>query len=210
MRLPATFKMTGITVALVAAIGPARAADAEVADSMHLDANALGAGLAYAGSDAPRFGEYNGINKKGAYGILDFNRVTRDDETGEWFRAFGRNVGLEDFQIRIEQSRQGDWGYYVDYGRIPRFEPLTPVTAVSGIGTNNLTVPTTLTTGGNLPLSTRRDALEVGLEKFVSGNWDMQVSFRTEDKQGARIFGRGSTGTGPAGSFGLFEFTPEP
>src|SRR5262245_46813412 len=112
-------RSTGVAVALLAAFGPARAGDREVSDSMHLDANALGVGLGYATSNGPRFGEYNGINEKGWYGILDFNAVKRDEETGTWTRAFGRNIGLEDFQVRAEQQRQGDWGYFIDYARIP-------------------------------------------------------------------------------------------
>jgi MtrB/PioB family decaheme-associated outer membrane protein len=205
------FRITGIAVAVLAVFGQARAGDREVSDSMHLDANALGVGLGYAANDGPRFGEYNGINQKGAYGILDFNVVTRDEETGTWLRLYGRNVGLEDVQLRAEQQRQGDWGYFVDFSRIPRFEPLTPVTGVGGIGTNNLTVPSTPTTNGNFPLSTRRDALSLGFDKFIYGNWDVQVRFKNEEKDGARIFGRGTTTTpGPPGSFGSFEFIPEP
>jgi MtrB/PioB family decaheme-associated outer membrane protein len=210
MDRSAAFKLTGIAAALIAASAQAQTLDREVADSMHLDANALGAGLGYSANDGPRFGQYNGINQKGVYGILDFNAVTRDEETGTWLRLYGRNLGLEDPQLRAEQQRQGDWGYYVDFSRIPRFEPLTPVTAVGGIGTNNLSVPATPTTGGPQPLSTRRDALGLGFQKFISGSWDVQVSFKNEDKDGARIFGRGTTSSGPPGTFGQFEFTPEP
>src|SRR5262245_18081317 len=114
--------MTGIAVTLMAALGPARAADREWGDSMHVDASVLGVGLGYAANDGPRFGEYNGVNAKGAYGLLDFNWVDRDDKTGTWTRFFGRDLGLDDRQIRVEQIRQGDWGYSLDYSRIPRYE----------------------------------------------------------------------------------------
>ena len=204
------FRLTAIAAALLAAAGAARAEDREVSDSMHLDANALGVGLGYATSAGPRFGEYNGINEKGYYGVFDFNSVRRDEETGTWTRLFGRNLGLENFQLRAEQQRQGDWGYFVEYGRIPRFEPLTPVTGVGGIGTPNLTVPSNPATNGNQPLSTRRDALGLGFDKFLGGNWDLQVRFKNEEKEGARIFARGTTGTPAAPAVGFFEFTPEP
>jgi MtrB/PioB family decaheme-associated outer membrane protein len=36
------------------------------------------------------------------------------------------------------------------------------------------------------------------------------VRFKNDDKSGERIFARGTTGGGPAGSFGQFEFAPEP
>ena len=210
MKPSPSLKLTAIAAALMAALGPARAAEPEVADSMHVDSNALGVGLGYATSAGPRFGEYNGINEKGYYGIVDFNVVNRDDETGTWTRVFGRNLGLEDVRLRAEQNRQGDWGYFVEYSRIPRFEPLTPQTGVTGIGSNNLTVPTTPATNGNTPLNTRRDALGLGFDKFLGGNWDLQVRFKNEEKDGARIFARGTTGTPPAPAVGFFEFTPEP
>ena len=123
MKPRTTFRMTAIALAVSAASAQAQIIDREASDSMHLDANALGVGLGYATSRAPRFGEYNGINEKGYYGIFDVNSVRRDEETGTWTRLFGRNIGLEDFQLRAEQTRQGDWGYFVEFSEIPRFEP---------------------------------------------------------------------------------------
>ncbi len=79
-----------------------------------------------------------------------------------------------------------------------------------GIGSNFLTVPTTLTPGGPVELNTKRDILGLGFDKSLGANWDAQLSFRSEEKEGSRIFGRGTTGTGPVPSFGVFEFTPEP
>src|SRR5262245_17147478 len=103
-----TLLATAVAAALLAAAGAARAQEREVADTMHVDANALGVGLGYATSRGPRFGEYNGINEPGWYGVFDINSVRRDEETGTWTRLFGRNIGLENFQLRAEQTRQGD------------------------------------------------------------------------------------------------------
>src|SRR4029079_19541620 len=89
-------------------------------------------------------------------------------------------------------------GSSMDYSRIPRFEPLIANTAVGGIGSNNLVIPTTLTPGGPTELKTTRDVIGLGLEKYFTGNGDLQVKFRNEEKDGTRIFARGTTGTGPA------------
>ena len=94
--------------------------------------------------------------------------------------------------------------------RIPRFEPWSVTTAVTGIGTPNLAIPTTPTTGVPVELKTVRDAVGLGFDKFLFGNWDFQVRFKNEEKEGSRIFARGTTGAGPVGSFGQFEFAPEP
>ena len=51
-------------------------------------------GIGYANDVGRRFGQYNGINEKGAYGLIDFNWVKRNDESGTWTRFFGRDAEL--------------------------------------------------------------------------------------------------------------------
>jgi MtrB/PioB family decaheme-associated outer membrane protein len=204
-------RTTAITAAVLAAFG-ARAEQPEplAGSQLNTEASSVSLGIGLSANDGARFGEYNGVTREGAYGLIDFNLVRRDDDTGTWTQLFGRNVGLDNRQLRFDQSRQGDWGYYVDYARLPRYEPYTVTTGVSGIGTPNVTVPAAPSATGSAQLSTVRDRLDLGGEKYFSGNWDVQLNFRNEEKNGARVFGRGTTGAGPAGSFGLFEFTPEP
>ena len=82
-------------------------------------------------------------------------------------------------------------------------------TGVGGIGSSNLTVPATPTTGSSIDLKTRRDRSGLGFDKILPAGWDFTVRFRNEEKDGARVFGRGTTGS-VAGFAGNFEFTPEP
>src|SRR5262245_25858647 len=222
MKRHCSFKLSAIAMALAAAFGPARAVepvapqnvDPLVPNSVNTAASVASVGIGYASDDARRFGQYNGINEDGFYGLIDLNWVRRDDGTGTWTRLFGRNVGLDDRQLRFEQQRQGNWGYSIDYMRVPRFEPLTAITAVGGIGSNTLTVPATFTPGGGTTeLKTKRDIIGLGAEKYFAGNWDVQFFFRNEEKEGTRIFGRGTTGTptgSPATGFCICEFGPEP
>ena len=218
MKRAGTFRTSGMAIAVAAAFGPAYAVEPiqtqnvepAAPASLNTGASAASVGAGYTADSERRFGEYNGVTKDGFYGLIDFNWVKRNDETGTWTRIFGRDVGLDDRQLRFEQQRQGNWGYSIDYSRIPRFEPLTITTAVGGIGTSNLVIPTTPTTGGQIDLKTKRDILGLGFDKSFAGNWDVQIKFKNEEKDGARIFARGTTGTGPAGSFGQFEFAPEP
>jgi len=202
--------VTGTLTALLAILGPANAAETLAPYGLNTEANAASVGLGYADNDGRRFGEYNGVNKDGVYGLFDFNLVKRDDGTGTWLGLSGRNVGLDNRQLRFEHSRQGNWGYFIEFSQIPRYEPLSITTAVGGIGTPSLTIPAAPTAGSAFDLKTRRDVLGLGFEKFISGNWDLQVRFKNEEKDGSRVFARGTTGAGPAGSFGQFEFTPEP
>ena len=212
MKARDTLRMAGMAAALMAAFDTAQAqgVEVQVPFALNVDAGMAGIGLGYSLDDAPRFGMYNGITKEGYYGLFDFNLVDRDDATGTWNWLSGRNLGLDSPQARYEHSQQGNWGYYLDYSKITRNEPYTVTTAVGGIGSPNLRIPTTPTAGAPVDLRTKREAIGVGFDKFLYGNWDLQVRFRNEEKEGARIFARGTTGAGPVGSFGAFEFAPEP
>jgi MtrB/PioB family decaheme-associated outer membrane protein len=201
-----TFRLT--ILATVAAGGaPAAAAQDDLDPTKPVSEIRVGAG--YLTHDSRMFGEYSGLKDGGLYPLFDLSIVNRNDATGTWLRFDGRNLGLESRQLRFEHNRQGNWGYSLEYGRIPRYEPYTATTAVSGIGSSTLTVPSVPTSGAPFDLKTRRDIFGVGFEKIFGGLWDVNVRFRTEEKEGARIFGRGTTGT-VAGFPGNFEFTPEP
>jgi hypothetical protein len=80
---------------------------------------------------------------------------------------------------------------------------------LASLGSNNLTVPSVPTTGSPIELKTTREAIGLGFNKFFMNAWEVQVRFRNEEKDGARLFARGTTGT-LAGFPGNFEFTPEP
>src|SRR5262252_918055 len=97
------FRMTGLAAALVAALGPAHAAEILAPYGLlNTDASMASVGLGYLDQDSRRFGEYNGVKDNGAYGLLDFNLVKRDDPTGTWLGFYGRNVGLDNRQLRFD------------------------------------------------------------------------------------------------------------
>ena len=196
-----------ILAALSAAFSTAYGQDPEVTALTNPSGGSVSLGLGYVSKDNTRFGQYNGLNEKGGYGILDFNWVQRDDATGTWMRAWGRNLGYDSRELRWEHNRQGDWGYFINFDQIPRYSQYTVNTGVQGIGTSSLFIPYPAATSpkSDVQLKTERDILTVGLSKHLPGGWDLQLRFRNEQKDGARIFGRGTTG-----GTGGFEFTPDP
>jgi MtrB/PioB family decaheme-associated outer membrane protein len=205
---------TAIAAALLAALGPALALAAESEEVARLTRpqSAVEFGLGYADNDGRRFGQYNGVNERGAYGLFNADIVRRDDALGSWLKFTGRNLGLENRELRFEHEKQGDWRYFVDYSETPRFEPLVVSSVATGVGTPNLTLPTVVSTGTDLELKTKREAVGLGFDKLLPGKLNLQVRFRNEDKNGARISGRGTPGGGVVGGpvFGNFEFAPEP
>ncbi len=206
------FPLTAIAAALLAAFGPALAAESEEVARLTQPQSTIEFGLGHADSDGRRFGQYTGVNEQGAYGLLNMDLVRRDDATGTWLRLKGRNLGLDNRELRFEHNRQGNWGYFLEFSQIPRFEPLIVSSVVTGIGSPNLTLPIVLSTGTNVDLKTKRERIGLGFDKILWGGFDLQVRFRNEDKDGARISGRGLPGAPLLGfaGFGLFEFAPEP
>lgn len=196
---------TAIAAALLACFGTAAAnEDAEVT-ALTKPQSSVSFGLGYMNGEGRQFGQYNGLNDTGAYGLLDLDLVSRDDSNGRWLRLKGRNLGLDTREMRFEHEIQGNWGYYLEYNQIPRNEPYQAFTGVGGIGGNVLTIPSPARRTGTFDLQTRRDRMTVGFNKHFSDSWSAKVDFRNETKEGARLWGRGSTG-----GAGLFEFAPEP
>lgn len=168
-------------------------------------------GVGYLFDDNARFGQYNGLRNEGVYGIGNVDIIRRNDETGTWFKVQGRNLGFKNRDIRLEHSKQGDWGYTFEFSQTPRYEPFTANTAVGGIGSSHLSVPTSPTAGGPEQLKTERESFGFGINKYLPANFELQLHFKNEDKDGARIFGRGNRlgAPGPT-AVGGYEFIPEP
>ncbi|WP_168798584.1 MtrB/PioB family decaheme-associated outer membrane protein [Herbaspirillum sp. ST 5-3] len=198
------FPLAAMAVALLAVFGPAHAQQNRDLAWLTKPSSTMSIGAGYLSGDAPNFGRYTGLREEGAYGLLNIDINKLDTTTGTWTRFKGGNLGLENRDLRFQHERQGDWGYTIDYSETPRFEPYTVNTAVTGIGTPNLVIPTSAA-AVEVPtqLKMKRESLGMGFTKQLGRGFDLQVRARNEEKDGSRIFGRGA-GTN------AFEFTPEP
>lgn len=168
-------------------------------------------GVGYLFDDNARFGQYSGVRNENPYGIFNVDLTKRDDGTGTWLKLSGRNLGFQNRDVRFEHNKQGHWSYFIDFNQTPRYEPFTVVTAVTGIGSAHLNVPTSPTTGESIQLKTERQTITFGMNRLLPGNFELQLHFRNEEKDGTRIFGRGNR-LGPPipGIGGGYEFLPEP
>ena len=192
MKAEGRFRRSVIASALLVAFGPAFGADGEDASLR----SEVSVGIGYVSDDNQRFGEYTGLTDKDAYLLLDADVVRRNDATGTWLRITGRNLGFDDRLLRFEQERQGNWGYFIEFNQIPRFDPYTINTGLLGIGTNVQT-PVTITpgTGATYELDTRRDILSAGFRKSFGQGVGLDVKLSNEEKEGSRRWGQGTFGT---------------
>lgn len=199
-----TIRPSALTMALLALSVPALAAEPDEVTELSKPESSISLGIGYASDDSRRFGQYTGITEEGGYGLVDISIANRNDDTGTWMLLEGRNLGLDNRDLRFEHRRQGDWGYFLEYSQIPRFEPFTPTTAVTGIGSPNLTVPVPAAPGVPVEMKTTRDVMGFGADKAFAEKFDVKVRYQQQEKNGERLFARGTTGA--AG----FQFTPEP
>jgi MtrB/PioB family decaheme-associated outer membrane protein len=175
--------------ALLAVSTPATADDEEI-KQVSKPESTVRAGAGWLSDDNRRFGQYTGVKDQGGYLLLDMDYVRRDDTTGTWSRFLGRNVGLDNRELRGEFERQGNWRGFIEFNQIPRNEPVTFMTGLTGIGTAQQTLNGTAIR--KVELDTRRDRLSFGFDKQLGAGLDFQARYTTEDKKGSRIFGRGT------------------
>jgi MtrB/PioB family decaheme-associated outer membrane protein len=178
--------------AVLSAFGPARAADDEIAELI-TPASELSLGAGYVFDDNQRFGQFNGLNEKGLYPLIDFNLVKRYNDTGTWLKFFGRNLGFDARELRFDIERQGNWRAFVDYSQTPNNIPFTVRTGLLGIGTANQTISGTGLTSHDL--ETQRDVWTLGFGKNLAAGFDFQVRYQNQKKEGSRLWGQGTFGT---------------
>lgn len=181
--------LTAMAAALAAAF-PAHSQEDEDLAPLVRPASIVEVGVGYVSDDNLRFGQYTGLHEEGMYPLLGVDIVRRYDRTGTWARVRGRNLGLDHRDIRLEHERQGDWRYFIDFSQTPRYSPYIVNTTLGGIdgGAQNEVGEARR----DVRLSTRRDALSVGVGKHLGRGWDTGLSYRHEQKTGTRLFGRSS------------------
>lgn len=186
------FRLTAMAAAALATAGAYAAEGDEIAALTKPESN-IEFGLGYVNGDGPRFGQYSGMNRSGGYGLLGMDLVRRDAAAGTWLNLSGRNLGLDSRELRFEHNRQGNWGYFIEYDETPSFNPYSVNTGLAGIGAATQTINGAAR--ANVDLKTQREAVTLGFSKHLPAGWDLQVRFRNEEKDGARQWGQGASGT---------------
>jgi len=180
---------TVIALAVLAAFGQAQAQEATPSSSVSI-------GGAYVNGDSPdraRFGMYNGMREDNGYGLLDFLYSKRDPVAGLWTSIEGRNLFLDTREVNFTARKLGDWKISADYSELVRNSPYTINTGLQGAGTTTPTVVLLATPGSgqNLDLSTTRKAVTLAGSKWFGGALQFEANIKSEDKEGARLFGKG-------------------
>jgi MtrB/PioB family decaheme-associated outer membrane protein len=192
---------TAVGLALLAVCSGAAYAQAGKPDAGKPEASqaegSVTVGVGVAGGDpADRaiFGQYNGLRDDRSFGLLDFEYFRRTESGSSWTRLQGIGMLGENRELEFLWKRQGNWKFSLDYSELVRHEPYTINTGLLGAGT---TAPQVVHlvggagSGSNLDLRTRRQGIGLGFTKSIGHGMEFQASLKSENKDGARRFGRG-------------------
>ncbi len=186
------FRRSALLVAVLAAFGTAQAQDSEVEASVSVGA----AGLTGDAADRAFFGQYNGMRDQDYYGLFDFSYERLNSASGTSTGLVGGNLGLDSRELIFWWKRQGNWRVTADYGELVRREPYTINTGLVGAGS---TTPQVMHLGGGpgtgseLDLRTKRKGVGIGLAKWLTSAVEFELSLKSENKEGSRLFGIGMT-----------------
>jgi MtrB/PioB family decaheme-associated outer membrane protein len=152
-------------------------------------------GIGYVSDDAYKFGRYNGLQTQGPYVIGDI-KAREFYEDGRFWSVRGTNLGLESRYLRMEGGTQGSYKLFLEYDELPNYKDNTVKTPFIGIGGNNLTLPpgfdidTSLDASLNsFDLQTKRERIGVGASFIPKQQWQFDVDFNHENKQGVDATG---------------------
>ena len=93
--------------------------------------------------DSAKFGEYNGLDEKGAYFIGNFRlfgRAADEASTYRW-RLFGSDLGLDSRSVYGDVGAQGRWRFTFGYDQLPRRYSDEYMTLWRGAGSDTLVLP---------------------------------------------------------------------
>ncbi|WP_283743090.1 MtrB/PioB family decaheme-associated outer membrane protein [Sideroxydans sp. CL21] len=143
-----TLAVQGALLVMLAMPLVAKAEDADVAALTH-PTDSVDVGVETVSKDSAKFGEYNGLNKKGAYLIGNFkaqggdafNSYDGGDGLNRW-EFKGNDLGTTSREIGANMSKQGKWSFGVGYDELRHNITDTYQTPLQGsMGGNSFILP---------------------------------------------------------------------
>ncbi len=142
-----SFSVRACTVAVQGALLALATLSMAMADDAVTDltkaSSTLEVGVGDVNKDSYKFGEYNGLEKKGAYliGGFDIRGGSRDENSALRYRVTAKNLGLDTRSLSAEIGDQGKFRLNVGYDQIVHNIDDSFMTPFTGAGTNTLTLP---------------------------------------------------------------------
>ena len=205
-RFPAA-RLSILSLALLAAFAPAWAQTSPAAEAPAAEAPvpigpvveaSVSAGIGLVSGNRENrllFDQYSGLRPSAnVFGLFGAEYYRRDDVRGTSVQFEALDLLTGNRELGLRWKRQGDWKLSADYRELVRRELFSINSGLAGAGTTGPVVVPLLNGPGNgadFDLKTKRTSLGVAFSKVLSRDWQFDGSLKTEDKEGARLFGIG-------------------
>ena len=154
------------------------------------------AGPAYVSQTSNRFGDYSGLDRKGAY-VLGSGSVRYRGADGLFADASAADLGRDAASVAADVGREGLYSLQMAYNELPRHFSQRAMTPFLGVGGNTLSLPSgyPAATTSAMPLAGtlqpvdigyRRSWLDLGATWQVADEWSVRVSGRHQVRQGTQ------------------------
>jgi MtrB/PioB family decaheme-associated outer membrane protein len=155
-------------------------------------------GGAYVDDDSAKFGDYTGLDEKGAY-VIASAEGRASKESGYVLSYELTDLGLDSREVRLGGGKQGHYEFELFYDAIPHSLWDTTATPFSGNGSSHLTLPAGWVDAGSPAGMTALDAslhdVDVGFDRdrygaagsyWFGGNLLLDVDYRRDERSGTR------------------------
>ena len=144
----------------------------------------VNAGLGYVSDDSPTFGNYTGLNQKGAYLDLGGTMAYRG-ESGYYADVTASDLGIDIRRLEAQSGREGLYNLRLGYAEIPRYFADGARTPYLGNGGSVLTLsaPATLQP---IEIGYKARRFDLGGSWIGQENWTYRVSLRRDVRDGTK------------------------
>ena len=154
------------------------------------------AGLGYVTDSSKKFGDYTGLDEKGAFLDLGGN-VSYRGENGYFADLWGADLGLDSRRLYGQAGREGLYSLNVGYAEIPRHLTDGASTPFFGFGSSLLTLPPGFPAAdtASMPLAGTLQPVDIGFKykrldlggTFIGERgWSANLSLRHDERDGTR------------------------
>ena len=154
------------------------------------------AGVGYVTDSSEKFGDYTGLDKKGAFLNLG-GTVSRRGDDGYWADLWGADLGLDNRRLYGRAGREGLYSLDIGYAEIPRHLTEGARTPFLGAGGSNQTLPAGFPAPDtpSMPLAGTLQSLDTGYKYkrfdlggnyLAGGPWNVRLSFRHDERDGSK------------------------
>lgn len=177
-------------------------------------------GVGYVSEDSTKFGDYTGLEDKGAFLIGNTYLNFRGDDA-RYLEIYGTDLGLDSRSLSVEGGQQGNYGVRLTYDELPHWWAHGFESPFLGLGSTSVSLPpgwerapTTAPMAAQInanmrpfDLMTERKGLGLGFHKAIAGHWQFVANVKRETKEGNKPLGSilGNSGGNPRG-----QILPEP